>query len=1255
MQASLSKYFGGGGSSAAKTTSPSSVGGGGGGGAGAGAAASGAVAQRRSRTHDAKDARSGTAKRARKDLGAETLKSSTESSKDGVSGPSVARVRAAAAVAAAAQQLGVGGGEASVRVVDAARHEAFVNRLLGDELDGRTGVGEADEWGHDARWREPRTAEAANTSLAAFAASTPRGAAGGGTARSEGGGVGGRAGGNSSSYSRNVPAAAASSARGASSYTPLEQQVLDIKRANPGVLLMVECGYKYRFFGEDAVAASRVLGIVCYQKKAFMNASVPVHRVGVHVRRLVGAGYKVGVVKQTETAALKAAGDNRRGPFSRGLVGLYSRGTLVGDSILGGDAAPTASDGDAASHTVAEGARQYLMALFEEPVPVRSRSPGGADGGVDRAGEEAEDVRVAVVAVDVATGDGVYDAFTDTALRRGLESRLRHLDPVELLLPATGLSPTTETVLKEWLTADGGAPDGPLAESDESDVAAADAGDATDEGDLSHTDGTSAAASGGSTMGGMGLSNVVRVERLSVDWFSRSEALAAIHDCFEDRALDSEHPGDHGSVDDGVVVDGAVQLADDRADCSEVILPRLLAPLRLGLLHARALGALARHLQAFRLTQVLRAVAFRPFGSGTHMRLSGATLHDLEILRSQATLTEHGSLLWVLHHTLTPFGFRLLVDWVRHPLADPDAIVERQDAVETLVKGPAPACVSGLLAVMRGLPDLERSLARIIQCASSPEEVFATLTHFRRICEAFPSVSVVTDQVGPGLLRNLLAALPDVRTLVDDALAALNAGALSKQTMNAPAQRSGGSSARGRGRGRGGPFWARKAGAAVASAAKAQEVNARDRETDLFTPAVEKALFPDILEVRAGLRAMNGKFDDELQHIRTTLKLPRLEFRSLRVGMSAELEYLVEVKHSDAARAPADWLQVRPTKSVMRFHTPRVLDLIQELELLRERLIQEVRKAWTVWLEGLGKKTYAPLRGVVSSLAKLDCIASLATTAKLPGYVRPEISGFASKPFLEVRNARHPMVDLAGASKLALGALDAGPGAGGSYVPSDIMLGGTQPHALVLSGPNMGGKSSYARMAATVAIMAQIGSFVPAEAARIGVFDAVFTRTGATDDITAGMSTFLVEMSQTAEILRHATPRSFLLLDELGRGTATHDGCAIAYGVLRHVVERLRCVTLFVTHYPELCEVADENPTAVKNGHMSFLTSDGSHETEGDVATQHQPVVTFLYKLADGPAGRSYGLNVARLAGVPSAVLRRAATLATEMEGSAAR
>lgn len=321
------------------------------------------------------------------------------------------------------------------------------------------------------------------------------------------------------------------------------------------------------------------------------------------------------------------------------------------------------------------------------------------------------------------------------------------------------------------------------------------------------------------------------------------------------------------------------------------------------------------------------------------------------------------------------------------------------------------------------------------------------------------------------------------------------------------------------------------------------------------------------------------------------IKKKRVEYVTV-----AGIEYLIEVDNTQLKHVPASWAKISGTKKVSRFHTPEVVRLIRERDQHKEALAASCDEAFKSLLGEISTK-YQPFRDCVQALAVLDCWLSLAAVANQPGYVKPE---YTDSPCIVVKRGRHPMVEQI--------LLD-------SYVPNDVDLRGDETRALLITGPNMGGKSSYVRQVALIAIMGQIGSYVPADSAKLGMLDAVFTRMGAFDNMMAGESTFMVELSETSDILKQATPRSLIILDELGRGTSTHDGVAIAQSVLNYVVRDIQSLTLFITHYQNLSSVAKGfGNNELCNVHMKFR--------EGGENGQE---ITFLYEVEDGVAHRSYG------------------------------
>jgi DNA mismatch repair protein MutS len=346
----------------------------------------------------------------------------------------------------------------------------------------------------------------------------------------------------------------------------------------------------------------------------------------------------------------------------------------------------------------------------------------------------------------------------------------------------------------------------------------------------------------------------------------------------------------------------------------------------------------------------------------------------------------------------------------------------------------------------------------------------------------------------------------------------------------------------------------------------------------------------------------------------------RTGIRSLKVGYNKVFGYYIEVTRPNLHLVPQDYIRKQTLVGAERFVTPELKEyeaLLLHAEEQAEALEKELYRSL---LDQVAQRAPS-LLATATAVAELDVYLSLAQAAAEQGYVRPRLH---EGDEIEVVEGRHPVVEKALAQQ------------GKAFVPNDCRLDRKDRQVLLITGPNMAGKSTYLRQLALIVLMAQMGSFVPAKEARIGLVDRIFTRIGAEDDIASGMSTFMVEMAETARILRQATPRSLVLLDEVGRGTSTHDGLAIARAVLEHIHQRLGCRTMFATHYLELAALAHELPRVCN------LTTAVAEEGDG---------LVFLYRIVPGAADRSYGIQVARLAGLPHEVVERARELLGWAEG----
>jgi DNA mismatch repair protein MutS len=375
-------------------------------------------------------------------------------------------------------------------------------------------------------------------------------------------------------------------------------------------------------------------------------------------------------------------------------------------------------------------------------------------------------------------------------------------------------------------------------------------------------------------------------------------------------------------------------------------------------------------------------------------------------------------------------------------------------------------------------------------------------------------------------------------------------------------------------------------------------------------------------------------FDEELDRLRSISRdgqswlrhyqkeqIERTGIANLKIGYNKVFGYYIEITHASAGKVPADYVRKQTIKNAERYITDelkeyetQVLGAEEKALELEQQLFEQVRRQTTQYVSRLQK--------LADTVAQCDCLAALAYLAKRRNYVRPKVTESTE---LLINEGKHPVL----AESL-----------GAEFVPNDIELGGKAGDCLIVTGPNMSGKSTYIRQVALLVLMAQAGSFIPAKDATIGLVDRIFTRVGASDELVRKQSTFMVEMTETANIINNATGKSLVILDEVGRGTSTYDGLALAWAVTEHIAGKLKCRTLFATHYHELTELA-ELFTNVRNCNVAVR--------------EWMDEVVFLHKILPGGTDKSYGIHVAKLAGVPKSILERSKEILEELESTFAK
>jgi DNA mismatch repair protein MutS len=516
-----------------------------------------------------------------------------------------------------------------------------------------------------------------------------------------------------------------------------------------------------------------------------------------------------------------------------------------------------------------------------------------------------------------------------------------------------------------------------------------------------------------------------------------------------------------------------------------------------------------------------------------------------------------GSLLGVLDHTVTPMGKRLIGRWVSQPLLDVNRIRERQDGVHFFTS--RSMLRAELISALKPLADLERLVNRIISGNAQPRD----LVSLREILIRLPSILHLfhSENIPSPIPINLINTSSDELNLLQSSIIDDPPATL----QNTGIIRSG------------------------------------------YSPELD------------GVNEASRHAREWINNLESTER-QRTGIKTLKIGYNKVFGYFIEITKGQVVNAPSEYIRKQTLVNAERYITPEmkeyetlVLNAEERIREIEQRLFREVCASLA--------KSATCLLDTAHALAELDVYSSLADSAALGGYVRPDV---LDDDTLEIHEGRHPVVE----TSLQ----------GEQYVPNDIIFKKGEI-VRVITGPNMSGKSTYLRQAALIVLMAQIGSFVPAASARVGLVDRIFTRIGAQDEIHSGQSTFMVEMIETANILHHATQRSLLILDEIGRGTSTYDGVSIAWAVVEYIHNHpsLHAKTLFATHYHELTQLADLLP-GVCNYNVAVTEADAT--------------VVFLHKIIPGGSDRSYGIHVAQLAGLPHPVIQRATEIMAELEKS---
>ena len=588
-----------------------------------------------------------------------------------------------------------------------------------------------------------------------------------------------------------------------------------------------------------------------------------------------------------------------------------------------------------------------------------------------------------------------------------------------------------------------------------------------------------------------------------------------------------------------------------------------------------AAGAIVHYLKHQLRRQIDHLTSLRCDVPADHVVLDLATQANLELVSSRGA--RDMSLLAALDRTVTPMGGRKLRTWILQPLRNLAELERRQQLIAELQH--EPDLLASLRHALKSVRDVERAIGRLSQVSGNARDLVALRASLQQVPELKRELQRLKERAefGQGSASFQLAdrngaQAGSLRYLIADDLREMP------------------------------ELVAKLAGAVV------EDPPFTLKDGGIFQDGFDNALD----ELRRASR--EGKnWIGELQE----REIANTGIKSLKVRFNSVFGYFIEITKSNLAGVPAHYTRKQTTVGGERFITPELKEIEAQIlgadERARQLEFQLFQKLREETLQDLGL-----IQRIAGAIATLDAINGLAETARLFGYTRPKLDDSRR---LVIRDGRHPVLDQNLAEE--------------KFVPNDTSLDGESLRLAIITGPNMAGKSTYIRQVALIVLMAQIGSFVPAASAEIGLVDRIFTRVGANDDLSRGQSTFMVEMNETANIVNNATDRSLVILDEIGRGTSTFDGLSIAWSVAEFLHDEIKARSLFATHYHELTKLAEER-RGVCNLNVAVR--------------EWNEQIIFLRKIVPGGADRSYGIQVARLAGLPKQILERAKDILAHLE-----
>ena len=591
-----------------------------------------------------------------------------------------------------------------------------------------------------------------------------------------------------------------------------------------------------------------------------------------------------------------------------------------------------------------------------------------------------------------------------------------------------------------------------------------------------------------------------------------------------------------------------------------------------------AAGAIVHYLKHQLRRKIEHVTSLRCDAPADYVLLDSATQANLELVESRDA--RDASLLSVLDRTETSMGARKLRTWILQPLRDVAELQRRQQMIADLLQ--EPDLLASIRVELKSIRDIERSGGRLSQASGNARDLVALKTSLEQVPKLKSELQKLIDRIEFG---------------ANPVEAAVSAANQPQQAVRLPLLL--------QGEIRELPALAEKLTRALADAPPLTV-----KEGGIFCDGYDR----DLDALRQASR--DGK--NWISHLQER-EIAATGIKSLKVRYNSVFGYFIEVTKSNLPNVPAHYTRKQTTAGGERFITPelkeieaKILGANERAQNLEYQLFQKLRDETLREIEAIQKTAEA--------IAVLDVLCALAETARLFRYCRPELNDSLR---LVIKDGRHPVLDQ--------NLIDE------KFVPNDTELDGETIRMAIVTGPNMAGKSTYIRQVALIVLMAQIGSFVPAESAEVGLVDRIFTRVGASDDLARGQSTFMVEMNETANIINNATDHSLVILDEIGRGTSTFDGLSIAWSVAEFLYDKIEARTLFATHYHELIKLA-----ADRKGVCNLNVA----------VREWNEQIIFLRKIIPGGADKSYGIQVARLAGLPKEILDRAKEILAHLESS---